>query len=74
MPYSWETRKTADLWTLSMSDLSSKQNRHLRFSLAVLPRDYVCRETQDDVLSVLAWSFTALAKGEHPATRRNGLD
>ena len=74
VPYSWDRRKSADLWTLSMPGLSSKQNRDLRLCLTVLPHEYVCRETQDDVLSVLAWSFTALMKGVYPTARRDGLD
>ena len=72
VPYSWDRRRSVDIWTMSFPGLESKQFRDIRISITALPHDFVVRETQDDVMSVLAWSFKALAKGEFPSCRADG--
>ena len=69
MPYSWDRRRSVDTWTLSLPGLSSKAFRDIRISLTALPHHFVERETQDDVLKVLAWSFQMLSTGQYPAVR-----
>ena len=39
--------------------------------LTALPHEWVASETQDDVMSILAWSFAALAQGCFPNSRHD---
>ena len=72
MPYSWDRRRSVDTWTLSLPGLSNKEFRDIRISLTALPHHFVERETQDDILKVLAWSFQMLSTGQYPAMRADG--
>ena len=72
VPYSWDRRKSMDTWTLSLPGLSNKAYRDIRIPLIVLPHDFTVRETQDDVLKVLAWSFQMLSTGQYPSSRADG--
>ena len=73
VPVSWDRKKAVDIWTLAFPGMEQKANRDLRVCLTAMPHEYVCRETQDDVMAILAWSFQALAKGEFPSTRHDHL-
>ena len=72
VPYSWDRKKAVDVWTLSFPGLSSKAHRDLRLTLTAIPHEGVCRETQDDILTIFAWSFAALAFGTCPTARHDG--
>ena len=74
IPYSWDRKKSVDTWTLSLPGLSKKEYRDLRISLTALPHHCVIRETQDDVLNVLAWSFRMLSQGQYPHARHDGQE
>ena len=71
VPFSWDRRKSAELWSLSFPGLQSKPFRDIRVCLTALPHEWVARETQDDVMSILAWSFAALAQGCFPDSRHD---
>ena len=74
VPYSWDRKKSVDIWTLSFPRLSLKAHRDLRITLTAVPHEGVRRETQDDIMSILAWSFSALALGLCPTARHDGTD
>ena len=72
VPYSWDRKRSVDAWTMSMPGLSSKAQRDLRITITALPHEFVIRETQDDVMQVLSWSFRALFEGKYPSSRPDG--
>ena len=71
VPFSWDRRKSAELWSLSLPGLQNKAFRDLRLCLTALPHEWVARETQDDVMSIFAWSLAALARGSFPEARHD---
>ena len=74
VPYSWDRKRSVDTWTLSLPGLSNKAFRDLRITLTALPHHFVVRETQDDFLQVMAWSFKVLSAGQYPGVRHDGLE
>ena len=72
VPYSWNRKKSVDLWTLSLPGLPHPQQRDIRIGLTGIPHEYVCKETHDDVLAVFAWSFRTLLHGFFPTGRADG--
>ena len=72
VPFSWDRKHSADMWAMSFPGLHDKQMRDLRIVITAVPHEVVLRETQDDILSVLAWSFNALAQGAYPDSRHDG--
>ena len=73
VPFSWDRKKSTELWSLSFPGLQNKAFRDIRLVLTALPHDWVARETQDDIMSILSWSFAALARGSFPDTRHDNL-
>ena len=71
VPFSWDRKKSADLWCLSLPGQEHKPYRDLRVTLTSLPHENVVRETQDDIWEVLSWSFACLAKGHFPWGRHD---
>ena len=61
VPFSWDRKKSVDVWTLSFPGLADKKLRDLRIPITSMPHECVCRSTQDDLMSIIAWSFKALA-------------
>ena len=72
VPFSWDRKRSVDTWTLAFPGLEEKRYRDIRVVLTAMPHECVTRETQDDVLAVLAWSFQALAAGKFPGGRHDG--
>ena len=72
VPFSWDRKRSLDMWVLSFPGLEDKALRDLRLVLTALPHECVVRETQDDLLSILAWSFQSLANGHYPTERHDG--
>ena len=72
VPFSWDRKRSADLWTISFPGLVRKEQRDIRICLTAMPHELVSKSTQDDVLEILAWSFKALAVGTYPETRADG--
>ena len=73
VPFSWDRKKSVELWTLSFPGLMEKKFRDLRITITALPHHSVVRQTQDDVMRVLAWSLECLARGSFPEERLDGL-
>ena len=73
VPYSWDRKRSVDIWTLAFPGLALKQHRGLRIPITAMPHEFVTRETQDDIMSIWAWSFQALAIGKYPEHRRDAL-
>ena len=73
VPYSWDRKKSVEVWTLSLPGLALKRHRDIRIPLVGVPAHFVCRESHDDILSVLSWSPQALASGLYPEHRPDGL-
>ena len=71
VPFSWDRKKSADLWCLSLPGQGHKPYRDLRLTLTSLPHENVIRATQDDLMDIFAWSFAHLAKGHFPWTRHD---
>ena len=74
VPFSWDRKRSADLWSMSLPGMGHKPYRDLRFTLTALPHERVVRETQDDLMQILAWSLDASAKGTFPSQRHDGTD
>ena len=72
VPFSWDRKHSADLWTMSFPGLSQKEHRDIHICLTSLPHESVLRSTQDDVMAILAWSFRVLASGRMPTARHDG--
>ena len=68
VPFSWDRKRSADLWTISFPGLVQKEHR---ICVTALPHNCVLKSTQDDVLAVLAWSFKMLASGRMPTCRHD---
>ena len=73
VPFSWDRKHSADIWTMSLPGQGHKPYRDLRITLTSLPHERVLRETQDDIFEVLAWSFKSLALGQFPGQRHDSL-
>ena len=69
VPYSWDRKQSVDVWTLSLPGLRLKQHRDIRIPITGVPHQFMTRQSQ----SVLAWSFQALAAGQFPSQRADGL-
>ena len=74
VPYSWDRKKSVDIWTLSFPGLLEKKHRDIRVTLTALPHEVVVRETQDDIMAILSWSMQALACGAMPTSRHDASD
>ena len=72
VPFSWDRKRSADIWTISFPGLLDKTYRDIRICITSMPHEWVTRETQDDVMSVLSWSFSSLAAGVYPSVRADG--
>ena len=72
VPFSWDRKRSVDTWTLAFPGLEEKVYRDIRVVLTAMPHECVTKESQDDVLAVLSWSFQALAAGKFPVTRHDG--
>ena len=59
------------MWAISFPGLQEKPLRDIRIVLTALPSDWVVRETQDDIMSILVWSFQALSEGKCPQCCHN---
>ena len=74
VPQSWDRKKSVDMWTLAFPGMDLKEHRDLRICLTAMPHENVCRETQDDLMSILVWSMQNLAAGKYPATRHDAQE
>ena len=74
VPFSWDRKRSADIWSMSMPGMGQKVHRDLRLTLTALPHEKVVRETQDDIMRVIAWSFSSLALGVFPSRRHDGSE
>ena len=74
VPFSWDRKRSVDTWTLSFPGLSEKSHRDIRVCLTAVPHEFMIGECQDDIMAVLAWSLTALSRGQFPEKRRDGSD
>ena len=72
IPCSWDRKKSLDVWVIGFPGLEEKTYRDLRLVLTALPHEACVRETQDDVLAILGWSFACLAEGCYPSARHDG--
>ena len=72
--FSWDRKRSVDCWTMSLPGLANKNHRDLRIPLVGIPHQWVCRETQDDIFQILAWSFSSLARDKFPTSRFDGSD
>ena len=72
VPFSWDRKKSVDLWCMSLPGLLDKTYRDLRIVITALPHQCVVKDTQDQIMAVLAWSFGALAQGLYPTQRHDG--
>ena len=71
IPFSWDRKRSADVWTISFPGLTEKVHRDLRIPITSIPHECVTRATHDDVMQLLAWSFKALASGRYPDCRHD---
>ena len=71
VPFSWDRSKSADMWVMSFPGLQEKSQRDIRIVVTALPHEWVVKETQDDLMSILAWSFQCLSEGRYPHCRHN---
>ena len=71
VPFSWDRKKGADMWVLSFPGVENKEYRDLRIVMVAVPGECVVRATQDDILSILGWSFGCLAMGVYPSARHD---
>ena len=74
VPFSWDRKRSADLWCLSFPGLQQKEYRDLRICITSMPHHCVLKSTQDDLMKILAWSLQALAVGKYPSTRAHGQE
>ena len=72
VPFSWDRKRSVDVWTLSFPGLSQKLFRDMRVCLTAVAHEFMLRECQDDIMAVLSWSLSALSKGQCPDKRRDG--
>ena len=45
VPFSWDRKKSADLWTLSLPGSGHKTHKDLRFTLTSVPHESVTRQS-----------------------------
>ena len=72
VPFSWDRKKSVDMWAMSLPGLLDKKLRDIRIVITALPNQCVLKETQHQIMAVLAWSFGALAQGLYPSLRHDG--
>ena len=71
VPFSWDRKRSADMWAMSFPGLEDMAYRDVRVVLTAVPSESVCKETQDDILTILAWSAGCLALGLWPSSRHD---
>ena len=71
VPFSWDRQRSADMWAMSLPGLHEKAMRDIRIVLTALPNEWVVRETQDDLMAIIAWSFQVLSDGRYPESRHD---
>ena len=69
-PTQWDRSESIDVLSLSLPGVGDFQ--HLRIPLVVLPHSKMCKETWDDVFTIIKWSLTILATGVWPTKRHDG--
>ena len=73
VPFSWDRKKSADMWCFSLPGMGHKPYQDLRIVITSVPHESVTRESQDGIMEVLSWSFACLAKGLWPEQRHTGM-
>jgi hypothetical protein len=72
VPCNWDRTESVECLCINFPGLSG-ENGPLRLPVAVLPKRFLLKgKSFDDMLAVLAWSFTWLAQGKFPPKRHDG--
>lgn len=74
VPYNYDRSASLDVFSLSLPGLADGRFQNMRIPLFALDHKHVLKgATFDDLMRVLAWSFTHLASGVYPAVRHDGV-
>ena len=72
VPYNYDRTVSIDVFSLSVRGFHSGALMNMRIPLFVLDHRHVGKgATLDDLMEVLAWSFTFLVLGKHPVARHD---
>ena len=72
VPYNYDRTASIDVFSLSVPGFYSGTLMNMRVPRFAIDRKHVVKgATLDDLMEVLAWSFTFLALGRHPFVRRD---
>ena len=73
VPCNWDKSQTLDVFAFGLPGLPARY-KNLRIPLAAINKDHCTagRESVDDILAILAWSFQCMAQGAMPETRHDG--
>ena len=70
-PCNWDRSQSIEVFSLNFPGFSG-ENSKLRIPMCVIMKKYVAtQQTYDDILAVLAWSFTWASFGQFPAVRHD---
>ena len=72
VPYNYDRTASIDIFSLSVPGFHSGAFMNMRIPLFALDHKHVVKgATLDDLMEVLAWSFTCLALGKYPVARHD---
>jgi len=74
VPVNWDRSESAECYSINFPGLLGK-SQLLRIPVtAILKRHVVAKQTMDDILNILAWSFQICFQGHFPSARHDGSE
>ena len=71
VPCNWDRSESVEIVSIDLPGLTEYW-RKLRFPVVAFPQKQVSRNTYDDVMNIVAWSFRHLTMGIWPSQRHDG--
>ena len=72
VPFNYDRSASLDIFSLSVPGFQNAPLRDMRIPLFAMDHKHVVKgDTLDDLMAVLAWSFTFLALGRYPVARHD---
>jgi hypothetical protein len=68
-PFNRDRSKSLEIVSLNFPGLDTD----LRIPICAIPKDFISKkETYDEIMAIVAWSFQQLYKGQYPSSRHDG--
>jgi hypothetical protein len=74
VPVNWDRSESAECYSINFPGMLGKSELMRVPVTAILKRYVFAKDTMDDILKVIAWSFQICFLGRYPTTRHDGTD